>query len=85
MLRDAGLCEGGILLQCKFLLLISLLGKIRVTGIGFASGACRIESCPHHLGGGMPSGHQKIPLTQPSQLEREEEGKKKGSKLPMAI
>lgn len=33
MLREAGLCEVRILLQCKFLLLISLLGKIRV-GIG---------------------------------------------------
>lgn len=85
MLRDAGLCEVGILLQCKFLLLISLLGKIRVTGIGLASGACRIKSCPHHLGCGMPTGHQKIPLTEPPQLEREEEGVKKGNKLPFAI
>lgn len=78
MLRDAGLCEVGILLQCKFLLLISLLGKIRVTRIGFASGACRIESCPHHLCCGMPIGHQKLPLTEPS-----EEGKKKTIRCPL--
>lgn len=83
MLGDAGLCEVGILLQCKFLLLISLLGKIRVTGIGFTSGACRMESCPHHLGCGMPTGHQKIPLREPSELEREEEEKKKTISYPL--
>lgn len=83
MLRDAGLCEAGILLQCKFLLLISLLGKIRVTGIGLTSGACRIESCPHHPGCGMPTGHQKIPLIKPPHLKREEEGGKNAISCPL--
>lgn len=84
MLREAGLCEVRILLQCKFLLLISLLGKIRVRGIGFASGACRREDCPHHpLWLWDAKWASENNLTEPSEPEREEEGKEKTISYPL--